>query len=57
MYLEAIDNNHYDWLKYLWAFKKNYIGNRRNYNTDLGKKEKVEKVDFERLFYYINLLS
>ena len=28
MYIDAIENDHFHWLNYLWVFKKNYIGNR-----------------------------
>lgn len=28
MYINAINFDHFEWMNYLWVFKKNYIGNR-----------------------------
>ena len=40
MYIEAIWSDHYDWLKYVWNFNKNFIGDRRFYKYENCKKKK-----------------
>ena len=48
MYIDALKNNHFEWLNYLWIFEKNYVGNRlllrdklieSIYNSEENKKE------------------
>lgn len=65
MYVEAIYSDHYDWLKYVWNFNKNFIGNRRFYKYENCRKKSkdndeqpiVEKVKFLDLFGMINILN
>lgn len=33
MIAKALSQDNYTWLMFVWAFKKNYIGNRRHMNS------------------------
>ena len=35
MIFSAFEHKHFEWLSYVWAFGKNYIGARRNKGTKL----------------------
>ena len=41
----AVKHNHFEWLKYLWAFEQNYYGENPN---------EYQLVDFNMLFGIIN---
>mmetsp|Transcript_13249 Transcript_13249/g.20707 ORF Transcript_13249/g.20707 Transcript_13249/m.20707 type:complete len:228 (+) Transcript_13249:970-1653(+) len=44
MIKQAIENDHFVWLNYVWVFQKNYLGDRAN----------KDRVTFHLLFDYIN---
>ena len=49
MILRAIENDHYVWLNYIWAFKKNYTLKRGASSQD----DRNIKVTLQDLFGYI----
>ena len=40
-YFTAVYNKNFDWLKYVWAFGKNYIGSRR---IETSQKINIKKL-------------